>query len=344
MAYREIIKATESRATGVANLTALRAVVAAYQQGLMAVEGLTTAGDGLGGIYWWDSASSAADDSLLVIKPDSNPATGRWRRISARASTQTQVDTGTDTATYVTPLTLATRPIKNVVFETYIDGLAWTWGTPGTNGSNFTVKAGAAYVPGLGRILNVPSDITGPSGTFAASTWYYVYLYDNAGTPAVEFSTTVPTNYKGTAWTKTGDNTRRLVDAFKTATGGSPRAWYQERRGDIVMYSDDIANAPFMIMNAATPAAGTIQTGAQAVVPAYSFAVYLGISSAAGTFGYWQLPSVDPNTDTALVGTAMIGGNATVPAGPLPLDSTQRFILNNASTATLRVNGYHAPR
>lgn len=40
--------------------------------------GTTAVGDGGSYFYYWSSTSAAADDGVSVVKPSSNPATGRW--------------------------------------------------------------------------------------------------------------------------------------------------------------------------------------------------------------------------------------------------------------------------
>jgi Pectate lyase superfamily protein len=41
----------------------------------------TIAGDGGGGNFYWDAAASELDNGGTVLLPDSNPATGRWKRL-----------------------------------------------------------------------------------------------------------------------------------------------------------------------------------------------------------------------------------------------------------------------
>jgi hypothetical protein len=60
------------RALSTAGLIADQVVVAT---------GFTAHGDGGGGAFFWDATSTATDDGGLVIRPASNPATGRWRRL-----------------------------------------------------------------------------------------------------------------------------------------------------------------------------------------------------------------------------------------------------------------------
>jgi hypothetical protein len=100
----------------------------------------------------------------------------------------------------------------------YIDGLQMQW----VSGTALTVSSGAAYIEGSAAVLNAPSAIPKTSLSLTASTWYHVYLYDNAGTPAVELVTTAPAAaYNGTARSKTGDTSRRYLGSVKTDSSGS---------------------------------------------------------------------------------------------------------------------------
>jgi hypothetical protein len=45
------------------------------------IEGFTASNDGGDGLYRWDPTSAAADDGDLVVRPSTNPATGRWLRV-----------------------------------------------------------------------------------------------------------------------------------------------------------------------------------------------------------------------------------------------------------------------
>lgn len=45
-----------------------------------AVDGGVTGGDGFQGHFVWDVSATNADDGALWIKPNSNPAAGRWHR------------------------------------------------------------------------------------------------------------------------------------------------------------------------------------------------------------------------------------------------------------------------
>lgn len=199
-------------------------------------------------------------------------------QIPAIAS-QAQADTGTDDTTIMTPLKTATRPQKNVVFETFIDGLTLVWASPGSNFNNLTVTPGAAWIPSLGKILNVPSTLTATAGTPAASTWYYVYLYDNSGTPALDVSTTAPAApYKGAARAKTSDTSRRFLAAART--DGSGVFYNFIMQGDLVKYRLITNAAPFRALNGGTSTTATA-VACNTVIPPVSQIASIRITNGA---------------------------------------------------------------
>lgn len=63
-------------ATTMADLKTLTPV----QDTVVSVAGYYSGGDGGGGLFYWDSASGEADNGGTIIRPDSNPAYGRWKR------------------------------------------------------------------------------------------------------------------------------------------------------------------------------------------------------------------------------------------------------------------------
>ena len=100
----------------------------------------------------------------------------------------------------------------------YIDGLKMQW----VSATAVTVTSGAAFVPSLNKCLPVPNAIPVTGLVLAASTWYHVYLYSNAGVPAIEVVTTAPAApYNGTARTKTSDTSRRYIGSVLTDSTGN---------------------------------------------------------------------------------------------------------------------------
>lgn len=96
----------------------------------------------------------------------------------------------------------------------HISGLVPTW----VSATAIDITPGSAYIESLGLVYVSGATISLTGLTTTATTWYYLYLYDNAGTPAVEVSTTAPAApYMGTARSKSADTSRRFLGVLKTA-------------------------------------------------------------------------------------------------------------------------------
>jgi hypothetical protein len=120
----------------------------------------------------------------------------------------------------ITELSALTKPITSQqggVAESYIEGLLPVWYSANSIG----IDTGAAYIPGAGKTLKVSSPIVKSGLAPATNTWYYVYLFDNFGTPDLNFSNTPPSApYLGAARTKTGDNSMRFIAALRVGPAG----------------------------------------------------------------------------------------------------------------------------
>lgn len=102
----------------------------------------------------------------------------------------------------------------------YIEGLIPQW----NSATSISVSPGSAALPSPARSLLSSSTLTLSGLTLSATTWYYLYLYDNAGTPAIELVTTAPSApYTGTARTKTGDTSRRFICALRAQAANTLR-------------------------------------------------------------------------------------------------------------------------
>lgn len=137
----------------------------------------------------------------------------------------------------------------------YIDGLQIQW----VSGTAVTVSSGTAYVPGLGKYLQSNTAIALSGLALTASTWYHLYLYSNAGTPTVECVTTAPVLYYGTAYQKTGDNTRRYIGSVLADSSGNIRQF--KVSGSRVVYlapMDDPAKGSRVLANGAATTATSI--------------------------------------------------------------------------------------
>lgn len=217
-----------------------------------------------------DAETQTGTDTARAITPANLSARSatETRTGVAEIATQAEADAGTDDARIMTPLKIATRPQKNSVFETHIQGLQLTWNTPGNNGNLLTVSSGSAWIPSLGRVYNVPSTITGPTQTLGASAFHYVYLYDNSGTPAIEISTTAPpAPYKGNARTKTSDTSRRFIGAVLTDATGTPVMRPFVHLGDEMIYTSLALSSPYRVLNGAGPGVSNTTQSLAAICP-----------------------------------------------------------------------------
>lgn len=152
-----------------------------------------------------------------------------------------------DDAGLVTPM--SGQPIP----AGYIDGFKMEW----VSGTQIRFTSGSAYILSLGRALSMTSSVT-KTPTLAANTWYHNYAYDNAGTPDVEVSTTVPAApYSGTARTKTGDTSRRYIGSFRTnASSQIMRFSHAPSSGDF-RWGELPSAAPLRILTAGNATSST---------------------------------------------------------------------------------------
>ncbi|WP_447789532.1 hypothetical protein [Pseudomonas farris] len=145
----------------------------------------------------------------------------------------------------------------------YIDGLIPLW----NSATSISISAGSAYIPGLSNILVSSFTLTLSGLSLSANTWYYVYLYSNAGTAAIELVTTAPAAaFSGTARTKAGDTSRRFVCALRSNAGTG--LWdFQWDNSGYIHYRETINAAPCRILSGGTATAATGVSAAAAVPP-----------------------------------------------------------------------------
>lgn len=96
--------------------------------------------------------------------------------------------------------------------KSYIDGLDLYVSSTGV-----TVYPGSAMLA-TGEFVEVVNSITKTLPAKTESTFYYVYLFLNAGVPDIEVSTTAPTKYSGKASSKGSDLTRRFLGYYRVTS------------------------------------------------------------------------------------------------------------------------------
>lgn len=92
-----------------------------------------------------------------------------------------------------------------------IEGCQLIW----NSSSSISVGTGVCYAEN-GDKIDITSTLTDASFSRANSTWYYVYVYLSSGTPTMEVVTTAPAAWKGTAYSKTSDTSRRYIGSIRT--------------------------------------------------------------------------------------------------------------------------------
>lgn len=134
----------------------------------------------------------------------------------------------------------------------YIDGFRMTY----VSANSISFSSGSAYIPSTAKNLLSPSTITLSGLVLTASTMYHAYLYDNAGTPAIELVTTAPVIYSGKARHKTGDTSRRYIgSALSRTTNTLMKFTHVDGR---VSYWENLFSAPFLLVSGAVNVAQTV--------------------------------------------------------------------------------------
>jgi len=133
--------------------------------------------------------------------------------------------------------------------KAHISGLLMKYVTANT----ISVSPGRAYIPSTGAVLEVPATITTGALTLTASTFYHVYLYDNAGTPAIEVVTTAPVSYFGSASQKTGDATRRYVGSVLCSGTANVIRRFIQLEEDYIRYVGDLTTYAVASTSVLTP-------------------------------------------------------------------------------------------
>lgn len=160
----------------------------------------------------------------------------------------------------------------------YIDGLNLVW----NSGTSISVTSGSAYIEGAASVVNVPAALTLSGLSLSASTWYHVYLYLNAGVPAIECVTANPaTPYSGTARSKTGDTSRRYLGSVLTDTSGS--IYNARYTGETVLMRCPIGSStPFRVLNGMATVSTPVSCSGAVPVTANSVLVKLANQNPSG--------------------------------------------------------------
>ena len=177
------------------------------------LQGIAVAGDGLGGVFWWNPGSTAADDNYSIIVPfDASPLGGAWNRLGTPVSpTGPTGMTGPTGPTGITGPTGYTGPT----------GMTGTTGPTGPTG--YTGPLGTGPTGNTGAASTVtgptgPTGITGPTGTVSSITRTLEYAILGVPPPSQVYQITI---------TESGTLTANASGAQGTVVTANPTAtWY----------------------------------------------------------------------------------------------------------------------
>lgn len=252
-----------------------------------------------------------------------------WRDFATdvRAAVLTGLSLATSTVIAATDTVLSAfgklqaQITDNLLPPGYIDGLQMQW----VSATAITVASGSAYIAGSARVLRATVDIAKTSLSLSASTWYHVYLYDNAGTPDVEIVTTAPAApYNGTARIKTGDASRRYLGSVRT---GSDTAIYNfVHASGRVLYRENIADGilPFRVLSNGMSTTDTVISCTD-VVPVTSKVATLRLQNTS-TVGGFRVKQSDGTYSSGPGPAAQTVSPGGLGIFDLPLNSSQQLI------------------
>lgn len=281
--------------------------------------------------------ASAAATAIAGKEPSITPGTTAqywrgdktWRDFATdvRAAVLTGLSLATSTVIAATDTVLSAfgklqaQITDNLLPPGYIDGLQMQW----VSATAITVASGSAYIAGSARVLRATVDIAKTSLSLSASTWYHVYLYDNAGTPDVEIVTTAPAApYNGTARIKTGDASRRYLGSVRT---GSDTAIYNfVHASGRVLYRENIADGilPFRVLSNGMSTTDTVISCTD-VVPVTSKVATLRLQNTS-TVGGFRVKQSDGTYSSGPGPAAQTVSPGGLGIFDLPLNSSQQLI------------------
>jgi hypothetical protein len=152
------------------------------------------------------------------------------------------------------------------------------------------VESGEAYVPGLGKVVEVPTRLTVNSLNFptTSTAWHYVYLTETSGAATIRVTTTPPVIYRGYAKQQSGDANARYLGAVlpNGATTPTMHKWHW-RAGNRVFWLEDVQLPPFRIFNGGP--GNTIENtySCAPVIPPSARVGLMTFRNLSNTYGAW---------------------------------------------------------
>lgn len=218
----------------------------------------------------------------------------------------------------------STNPADTFI-PTTIDGFQLQW----INSSSIFITAGSCYA-GNGDYIYSPTGVT-LNPTTIAGRWYNVYAYISGTTAAFEVTLINVSPWKGTAFLKSGDTSRRFIGTILTNPSNQIRNFAYHALSNFVAWSgeEDLDASPFRALSAGTAATATAVGLTGAIPPMVSRFGFLRISNNGDRNVFFG-----PGTGTQ--GLALNVGNVAVQnaIASFPISSGVQIYYRNATTPT----------
>ncbi len=137
--------------------------------------------------------------------------------------------------------------------RTHVEGMKLIWNST----TSISVDIGSCYAEN-GSFIDATSVIVKSSLSLTASTWYHVYVYLSGSTPSAEVVTTAPVAWKGNAFSKTGDTSRRYVGSILADASSNVRNFVHGSLSGTVYYRKFRSDlTPHRVLNGGTATTAT---------------------------------------------------------------------------------------
>lgn len=186
---------------------------------------------------------------------------------------------------------------------TIISGMRLIW----SSSTQITIDVGWCFAEN-GDFINATSQIVKSGLSLSSSTWYHVYTYLSGGAAAAEVVTTAPATWKGTAFSKTADTTRRYLGSVRTDGSGNLIAFTHDVQTNAIYYASFNPTAsPFRCLSAGTATTATA-VALSTAIPVTSFYANILVRSTGNQIMYVGTTSLTSSTDYYI---ALVAGNTT---------------------------------
>lgn len=129
------------------------------------------------------------------------------------------------------------------------------------NSNDISISPGAAWVPGLNKLVVLSSGLVDTPPRTVAGFWH-VYLTETAGSPAVSYSQSAPVLYLGGARVMTGNTSQRYLGTYLVSSALNVFSQQHEPQIGRVRYLvAAFGNAPFIILNGSSTTSVTTVNG-----------------------------------------------------------------------------------